>query len=656
MKKTIISIFSLAAIIGCSEKLEQNITPADNTEPVVREITIGADANIEESDDPQARATWDANLKSYWEEGDQIKLLHAWQGYQITNRTIDASTLDIAAGAGDPTATFRGNVTDAKSSAYFYGVYPAASATEFNVYRKGSNASDNSVTTTVKVKMDAEQSGKYKPYMFAVTDNTMNFANLDGLKFNTLNAAVSVRALASDRTTPKQLAYIQITSDSQIVGTFEGSSSAKNKIASLNFVGSGKTITASNLTSIEKTGDYWEYTFAIAPGTHTLTFTMVAVDGTNTIRTAPAYNYQANHRKGWPLAWDAASVTFGAGNTWYMDYANNKSTTLQESSIYVNDITIKGVAADQISECGILCDNQKYPYSGGAALDFDMTLTGIASGVHTIRAYATVNGNDIYSTKSAEVTVTSIPTIASHTIMSSYSSNGNVSKTNGLNGSILRATATLSDAYIQSNLVSSRKVYYGDGGASADINLGGGNNDFNVAWGTYNNCYAKIVLANGYSLETPKYQTIVTGIPYSIKFDTATPSGWTTNNTAKWEGHTRFNTKNAYAISPEFKLPDSVAITATAKAYAYGGSLPSKYKPNVYISASSSGVSGGNAATLSGVSAYPSTAKFTDVAKSFSMGTSSVNKICIYTSGDKGSGLTVGTNGVVIKSIDIMYQ
>lgn len=152
-------------------------------------------------------------------------------------------------------------------------------------------------------------------------------------------------------------------------------------------------------------------------------------------------------------------------------------------------------------------------------------------------------------------------------------------------------------------------------------------------------------------------QCRVTGIPYSIRTDVATPTGWTTSNTAYISVAGQYmcmKNGDAYALSPKFYSPSTINIQVTVNAYAYKG-WGGSYSPEMYISASSTGSKSGQAKGVSTESNYPVTATFKDYSGSIEFN-SSVSQACIYTSGSRSGGLDGFTASVIVQTVKIEYK
>lgn len=650
MKKAIISIFALAALVGCSESAtDETVSYAGEagTGSYVEHISIGATAAADTT-----RALYDENLDAEWEAGDRIKVLHGFLEYSLTqSQTVEASTLDLTDGDGTGSAMFSGDITVTGNDAYYHSAYPAE-ASELYIKRSAASLGTNNSTTTCRITIPSEQDGRWEPYMWATTPSAVSLDNLEGFDYNILNGAICIRVFDNDRTTPKRIKSITIESTgSQLVGTFSATAERTSALGTFSFSGNSNTITANNLDTIEKTGDCYEYRFEVAPvSVEGLTITLVDTEGSEITRTVGAKTFTANHRTGFNIYWDAVSIAMDETTSWYERYATDNQTDLAMGTIFVNGVHVRGVGASQIAKAGIEINGAFYQTTPAA--DYDMAIGSFASGEYAVNAYVQFADGKELRTETRTVHVTaSLPAIASHYIRSSYNDNGATAKTNDLVGNRIYANVVLNDPYVQSSLVSSTTLYCGSasqqGTAGSEFTTG------DLAWGRYDNCHVTVVLGNGYTLNTPAYTVNVTGIPYSVTTNSAAPAGWVTNNTTTYNGYMAFQPTDAYAISPAFFIPEPFDVTATVRAYAYSSNFfsPGSYKPSVYISVSDSGSSNGNATTLSGSSLMPGAgATFQEISRTLNL--NDVSNICIYTSGKRP---TAANTFVIAEYISITY-
>ena len=161
------------------------------------------------------------------------------------------------------------------------------------------------------------------------------------------------------------------------------------------------------------------------------------------------------------------------------------------------------------------------------------------------------------------VTVSAIPT-ATYSVYSSYSNNGAVAKRNDINGNELRAKVTLSDSYIQQNLIQSATLTYG----SSTANLTIGQEWKSAVSLAAHNTSIKVVLKNGYTLTSSSYTTHVTGIPFTMT-TSSNADGWTENRNVSWNtnGGVRlgYNQVGGEAsITKSFHIPANITVKVTA--------------------------------------------------------------------------------------------
>ena len=637
-----ISVAALAA--GCAQDVTEDVAPAPVTsEGVVRyaEIGVGAD---------DTRASYDAGLKAYWEPGDQMKIVQGKVkevGSMEATVTKEGEIIELVSGDGTNTAVFGGNVTTyVDDEHYFHFVYPAANST---ISTTGDWRFNN--TTTCSLTIPSAQDGKWTPYLWASSDSKTTLDALTQVSMKTLNGAIAIRVFESDGVTPKPVRSISVTADVPIVGTFSATTGDDGSLAdvSFSFSGSSNVITADNLSSMAKVGDYYEYRLEVAPVTvSSLTIVLTDDSGSSVTRSVGSKTFRAKTRTGFNVKWDPASISMEGVTSWYTDYIGNNLTELEPGTLYARNIRIAGISSDKVAERGVKVNGTVYP-SQETSLTFNMEVGGLSSGEYSVVPYARLSDGTEVVAEAQKVIVTGDLAIASHTIRSSYNSNGSVAKDNGLDGSTIYASVSVNDDYVVSNLVNSVVLHYG--ASTLAGNIGSEFSAGNLAWGEYDNCRIDITLKNGYVMSTPSYTVNVTGLPYIIDPVDGAPSGWTSNNVS-YSSFSRnymlLNTSTAYAISPKFHVPNSsLDIAAAISAYAYKSNLFASYTPSVYISVADSGVAGGDATRLSSTIAPVGTASFTDISRDLTLG--NVSSICIYATGSGG-------NNVVVRSIRITYR
>lgn len=651
-KKILCTVSVAALFAGCAKSDVGDTVPAPTgSEGVVRYVEIGVGTG-------DTRASYDADLKAYWEPGDRIKIVQGrvsadeWTPGGGTE-TRDGEIIELVSGDGTNTAVFGGNVTTyVDDQRYFHFVYPASgstisTSTELSVWPTGSASS----TTTCSLTIPSAQDGKWTPYLWASSDSKTTLDALTQVSMKTLNGAIAIRVFENDGVTPKPVRSISVTADVPVVGTFSATTGDDGSLADVSFAfsGSSNVITADNLSSLPKVGDYYEYRLEVAPvSVSSLSITVTDDSGSSVTRTAGAATFRAKTRTGFNVKWDPASISMEDVTSWYTDYIGNNLTELEPGTLYARNIRIAGISSDKVAERGVKVNGTVYP-SQETSLTFNMEVSGLSSGEYSVVPYARLSDGTEVTAEPQRVIVTGDFGIASHTIRSSYSSNGSVAKDNGLDGSTIYASVSVNDAYVASNLVNSVVLRYG--ASTLAGNIGSEFSAGNLAWGEYDNCRIDITLKNGYVMSTPSYTVHVTGLPYIIDPVNGAPSGWTSNNVSYStfaRNYMELNTSTAYAISPKFHAPNSsLDIAVAISAYAYKRNYFASYTPSVYISVADSGVAGGDATRLSSTIEVVGTASFTDISRDLTLG--NVSSICIYATGSGG-------NNVVVRYIRITYR
>lgn len=164
------------------------------------------------------------------------------------------------------------------------------------------------------------------------------------------------------------------------------------------------------------------------------------------------------------------------------------------------------------------------------------------------------------------------------------------------------------------------------------------------------------MLGNGYVVESNKYTTHVTGIPYSITFDSANPANWTCSNQAFQDKAFILKTKEAYAISPKFHMPENLTLAVSIPLYGYTPNNWTKnFNETFYVSASS----GGDVKTSVFYSEYIKNNGYGDSKFSTKNGsvtlTPANSHICLHATGDNNSNVAGKNSGLFLKSITVNY-
>lgn len=685
MKKIFISILSAAMFAACAKTETEDVIPV-NPEPEDEAQTVYVE--IGATTGSNTKATYDENLKAYWEAGDQIL---AVQGHACDRKpggndeTIQADSLDLNSGELTNSAIFAGTINTQSSDAkYFHFAYPA-SGTTLSTYGKkqGSNRNDAVNTTTCTYTVPSEQDGKWTPFLCTSTTEKTTAANITNIDFGTsLNACLAVRVFYHDGKTPKPVKRIKITAEKDIIGTISATTANDGAFSAGMFAsaGGGTEINADNLHTIAKLGNNYEYRFEVLPvNAGVLTVELVDAAGSKIIRQTNPKTFKANTRSGVNVVWDDATISIDDQPlTWYDDYAKNGFSDMGANSVYVKGAKIRGVGIENVKVIGVRLrkltddgqetgdenityhpnpDLSSLSSDENGALSFDSQLDSIPSGNYYVRPYAIIINSDGAKQEIISTVHTAIVTckaINSHTIRSSYNNNGAVAKNNDLAGDKIYATVSMGDTFTDEKLIEKVTLHYAGSEKSGETGKELSFSTDPLTWQLYNNCYIKVQLKNGYSISTPEYDINVTGIPYSINFTNGSPAGWTTNNTAKSSlgDYLRLVHGTAWIISPRFIVPETCDIVTTINAGAYRSA--GTYNPNIYISISNIGEAGGTPTKLNGGNVL--NMSYQDISRDLQIGIEDNNShICIYSSGNK-PGAATNNAGITVKTCNVKYK
>ena len=562
--------------------------------------------------------------------------------------------------------------------------------------------------SNLTITLPAQQNGEWTPYMYASTTEAVSSMGIGTQKLTTLTGAVAIRAFEADGVTPKQLKSITITSnDAAIAGAFSGTatsvgslgsvtgektdwytllqqsaaqkdarekleskaqgmeptSTSVTKAMSLSFTGTANTIEATNLENIAMDKDgFYTYHINVVPATvGSLTIVATAADGSSIVKSISNQTFKASARKGYTLKWEEATLTCGSVETWFDNYSSDASFNLEGSTIYANNIKVEGVDAENVQAIALVVGDQVYGMQSGVTEVAQIKAEGLASGAHTAFVYASVMVNGALKDLTAAVdtyNVTTIPTVT-YTVKTSYAENGAVKKTNSMNGDAVQVTANLSDAYVASNLVNGNwnATFSGAGSFTVSGAIGATTTKSGIAygnWGAYN-CSVSVTLKNGYVCKSSDVPAYVTGIPYSITFNSANPANWTCSNQAIQDKYFILKTKEAYAISPKFYIPADVTLSITIPLYCYTpNNWTAKFNETFYVSPSSGSDVKTNVFYTENVSNNSYGDKFSTKSGSVTL-TPTNSHICLHATGDKDSNIMSKNSGIFLKSITVNY-
>lgn len=523
MKKIFISILSAAMFAACAKTETEDITPI-SPEPEDEAQTVYVEIGATTGSD--TKATYDENLKAYWEAGDQILAVQGcaceWKAFG-NEQTVHANTLSLISGELSNSAVFAGDIsTQTSDTKYFHFAYPATNTELYTYGNINSFNTSNTQTSTCTYTVPSEQDGKWTPFLCTSTADKTTAANITNIDFGTSrNACFAVRVYEADGTTPKKIKSITIVAENNIVGTISATTDNDGSFAGKEFeiVGGGNTITADNLQNIETLNNLYEYRFEVLPiGSGKISLTVTDESGSVITRTANAKTFKANTRSGVNVYWDAAGISMDA-TTWFEDScANNELSALSSANTIYCDVTLFGIGAADIQKKVVIVNGTEYENNDSSNKFSSEIAATNGNGAYTVQAYAVLN--DGTRLDSAEQTVYVVdekvlPAITAHTIRSSYNNNGAVEKTNDINGDLINANVSLNDCWASNNLIESVTLVYDGFNASmtGDTNLAK-SVETSVDLRAYKNTHIEVKFSNGYVISTPYYTINVTGIPY----------------------------------------------------------------------------------------------------------------------------------------------
>ena len=377
----------------------------------------------------------------------------------------------------------------------------------------------NTQTTTCTYTIPSEQDGKWTPFLCTSTAEKTTATNISDIDFGTSrNACFAVRVFENDKTTPKKIKSITITAANEIIGTLSATTDNDGSFADKTFgiAGGGNAITADNLQNIETLNGLYEYRFEVLPvNSGEITITLADESGSSITRKANAKEFTANTRSGVNVYWDAAGISMDV-TTWFDDScAKNELSALSSANTIYCNVSLFGIGASNIQEKGIIVNGTEYPNNAPIAVFASEIAATNGNGAYTVQAYATLTDGTKLETAEKTVYIVddkTLPSIASHTIRSSYNNNNAVEKTNDIDGNVIKANVALNDCWASNNLVESATLYRN--GFTHAMTVGEELMTDVLDLCAYKDCYISIKFKNGYVVSTPLYTINVTGIPY----------------------------------------------------------------------------------------------------------------------------------------------
>lgn len=504
MKRLFLPIL-LAAIgfVGCSQSDMTEIAP---------EIQMGTtDFGVGAGQGNESRASYDEDLKFFWEAGDEIAVLQdCVGGYQQSLTLLDGEMTNEGFFRNTSYEYVMGTMAN------FHFVYPASSA----------NLASKSIALPA-------QDGVWTPILVASTDKA-NIKDLQSVKLQSIAGALAIRVFQNDKKTPYRVKTVTVSGTKPFLGEFVGVLDADGKMTYT--PSATESSFTANVEGIELNADNnYEYRFEVLPVTAgVVTVTLTDVDGNViTLSTSGEKTFKVNTRTAVNVAWDP-TLSIGEVTSWYEEAVANGSSSLTPNTIYIKGVKSNG----GIGAPKILLDGSVYPHT--TLSDGTYVLSNVPSGEHTVRATVGQPDGSSETTDAQMVEVTTIPTV-SYTARSTYAYNNGtkVRENNESNRtSILFEGLTISgsDDYTTSKLNLSNVAFvYGSSSAtvSSSASSASPTRIDNVAVGAHS-CYVQVPLRDNANCKVASAASTiyVTGVPYSVSCaNISSISGWTNNST-----------------------------------------------------------------------------------------------------------------------------
>lgn len=504
MKRLFLPIL-LAAIgfVGCSQSDMTEIAP---------EIQMGTtDFGVGAGQGNESRASYDEDLKFFWEAGDEIAVLQdCVGGYQQSLTLIDGEMTNEGFFRNTSYEYVMGTMAN------FHFVYPASSA----------NLASKSIALPA-------QDGVWTPILVASTDKA-NIKDLQSVKLQSIAGALAIRVFQNDKKTPYRVKTVTVSGTKPFLGEFVGVLDAEGKMTYT--PSATESSFTANVEGIELNADNnYEYRFEVLPVTAgVVTVTLTDVDGNViTLSTSGEKTFKVNTRTAVNVAWDP-TLSIGEVTSWYEEAVANGSSSIAPSTIYIKGVKSNG----GIGAPEILLDGSVYPHT--TLSDGTYVLSNVPSGEHTVRATVGQPDGSSETTDAQVVEVTTIPTVT-YSARSTYAyNNGTKVLENNISNrtSILFEGLTISgsDDYTTSKLNLSNVAFvYGSSSAtvSSSASSASPTRIDNVAVGAHS-CYVQVPLRDNANCKVASAASTiyVTGVPYSVSCaNISSISGWTNNST-----------------------------------------------------------------------------------------------------------------------------
>lgn len=588
MKKSLLLIASLTALVGCANDFSES----DSTLDTVGKVSFRA---VEPS---ATRTTFDDQTMTVsWAEGDKVSL------WAESNGTMALSKVEFTATEVDASgAEFEAFLSQMERGEYtYYSVYPTPAK------MSGMVATYNLPTTqTGEYDCEADVLVAEPAVALALTQKgaDLNLAYshaLHALKIEIPNGADSYGNVV-ERVV---LDFPQEVAGEMTLDVASGESA----------ISGSKRVTINCSDKMAANGCAWAF---IAPADCSEGQIQISVlaGGKTTTFEVDGRNFRAGYLSRVKVAMPEVLILEQARTL----IDNNSARTITDPTEARLQVRLGGADNSSIVYSGIeyvaqdgdtvVVNNKRSLLSEQPSLE--LGVTGLTSGVYSMRAFVELSGGEkIYSEMAENVRVVGNFIVSLGDVKTSYNYyvNEGASVANGKSGTSIYTFTnhyTMDSAFvseIEEVGVCVDKIDYAGTVSGTSFNCG---EIASQSWGTHT--VSAYVTIGGIRFESAKRNVEVTGIPYSIStVGSSLPSGWAGENIAfkgynalgvgdsqpclrlKGEAKTDQN-QNGWIVSPAFHIPSSMGVTATAHTYLYRASFTST-KGYLYAAASSGGYS-----------------------------------------------------------------
>jgi hypothetical protein len=584
MKKSLLLIASLTALVGCANDFSESETTLDTMDKVsFRAVEPSA-----------TRTTFDDQTMTVsWAKGDKVSLWAESEGVMALSKVEFTATEVDASGA-----EFEALLSKMERGEYtYYSVYPTPAK------MSGMVATYNLPTTQMgEYDCSADVLVAEPAVALALTQKG---ANLDLAYHHALHALKIEIPNGTDNygnvVERVVLDFPKDVTGEMTLDVASGESTIKGS----------KRVTINCTDKMSADGCAWAFIAPVDCADEQIQISIVAGGKTNTFE-VDGRNFRAGYLSRVKVAMPEVLILEEARTL----IDNNSSKSISDPTEARLIVRLGGADNSSVVYSGVeyvaqngdtvIVNNKRSLLSEQPSLE--LGVTGLASGVYSMRAFVELSsGEKIYSEMAENVRVVGNFVVSLGDVKTSYNYyvNDGASVANTKSGTSIYTFTnnyTMDTAFISEIDevgVCVDKIDHAGTVSGTNFNCG---EIISQSWGTHT--VSAYVTVAGIRFESAKRNVEVTGIPYSTSTQASSlPSGWGGENLAfkgynalgvgdseaclrlKGESKTDQN-QNGWIVSPAFHIPSSMGVTATAHTYLYRASFTAT-KGYLYAAASS---------------------------------------------------------------------